>query len=173
MGNKDARIVHFVDKACHATNVDRRMENAGDDEVLSWVCNTQTAAIIKYREDKIRSIETLATTKRNNGEMTNWYKHACKGARDMSEKPNGPLFEILLKAIDHDDKAVVDIFRNGCQLMGTLESPEPNDACNLKASCLQRNNKLLATVKVDQMAEHLLASTVKDAALGRMGSKMP
>ena len=46
----------------------------------------------KYREDKIRSIETLAKAKRDNGEMKDWYKHACRGAREMSENPNGPPF---------------------------------------------------------------------------------
>ena len=95
----------------------------------------------------------------------------------VSSQVNGPLLEILADSCGFHDRACIELFRKGGDIIGPLACSGNGtpidvnfsyDVSKLIEQRPVRNEKLIEKVRVDEFAGELLAQTIADAKLGRM-----
>ena len=95
----------------------------------------------------------------------------------VSKTINGPMMEILAKAMQYKDAECIDMFRMGGPLLGFLpnsghgvpiEYTMEGSIRDLMNGKEERNRSLIAGLKEDVNSDVLLAKTLDDAKLGRM-----
>ena len=100
----------------------------------------------------------------------------------VSKTVNGPMMEILAKAIDYKDAECVEMFRLGGPLFGFLPYSGNGDQIEyamegslkeLMKNRGERNKSLLAGLKEAANSEVLLNKACEDAQMGRMTRPRP
>ena len=134
--------------------------------------------IANEREDKIIAIEQLAREIRARRLDKVWLsKTADTEVRRVVQGVNGPLLEALAKSAQYDDRAVINLLRDGAPVVGPLHVAgigkplEPDMKMSieeLRAERVRRNKEVLHSLKEDVHSAELWQSCIDDARKGRM-----
>ena len=146
-------------------------------EALRWTAERTSQQVQEAREQVVRDVERLDLELRTNGAAASWLTDADDETKAISRGVNGPLGELLARATGFTDLKVMEVFRTGGPIAGTLAQPvgtEPKDFPAptspeaLADGCEQRNQKLLDSLTDDPHSDFLLQQTLDDVAAGRM-----
>ena len=91
-----------------------------DDEIkesIQWSCKRTPEEIIAYRNKLADWIDSRAAHFRDSGEADRWLEEADPVVRQVSKGVNGPLMEVLAKAIGYHGPDVIQFFRTGAPLV--------------------------------------------------------
>ena len=156
-----------------------------NDDILQcfdWMASKTSDEIIARREAMLRAIELDAVRFINEGITASWLATADEQIKVISQEVNGPLFEMLLCAVDHKDTQCPELFRSGAPLLGrlpvsgngTMIQKQEHRPIECLRRCAGKNNvALINRIKEDQFADEILAQTQLDIRLGRMTEISP
>ena len=176
---EDEAMIQFVSEA-FADHDAFESELTLDQDVLGcfeWISDKSEAESISRRESMMQAIERDAERSLANGSVGKWLGLADTGIQRISFGVNGPLFSLLLKAVDHDDLECVDMLRFGAPLMGKLpmsgngepvSKPTHKSTEEMRSNAGRENVSLLGRLKEDKFSEEILKQTRADEVLGRM-----
>ena len=150
---------------------------------MSWMSVLPADTVNYVREVIITGLEGWASDLRQNGECSEWFSGCDAAVVKVAEGVNGPMLRELAAASGHVDPECIEFFRVGAPLYGLLDrsgigvpidcAAVPEAEATMREHCLASNAKLLAKLREDPFAKHLMELTRKDAALGRMSEPVP
>ena len=161
----------------HDIAVDKQVRKA-----LKWSKRRSAQEEMDERERRVEAIENRARELRRTGEVGRWLAEADPKARAVAAGVNGPLLLQLAQDTRFTDCDCVDTLRYGAAAMGDLKGAAdstpheyPPAECTeaLKASCKERNKKLVASLRKDPHADFLQQQTEEDVQAGRMVGPYP
>ena len=153
-------------------------------QALDWVGKTAPDDAIAWRERATAEIEQAADRFRNSGESDRWLRECDSGIAEVLKHVNLPLLQHLIKQSGWHDPQVVDMLRNGAQVVGMLPSSgtgtaidDPQPPAELPAVGAERrtaNEQILSSLTEDRHASELLKQIWEiEVPLGRMSAPVP
>ena len=181
----DEGMVQFVLNAFEGESSSDAVTSLSEDVMscLSWMLQHTAEDTNARREAMIRAIEADARALRLSGAVDRWFGDADKSIRAITEGVNGPLFDTLLRAAEHEDLECTDLFKHGAQLLGKLpvtgngrqENKKQHESISaLHETCGASNRDILARLKEDlEHSDEVFRLTCVDSELQRMTPLQP
>ena len=181
---KNQLKIDFVEKSLRNEHCFKNAAVVHNDvrDAIEWIAARTPQQVIQEREATLQVLEATAAKCVSDGSCRRWLAGADAEVQRVSEHVNGPMLEALANHAGYHDVACVECFRKGADLFGKLQvsgngTPhvfkEHASVDELRTSAFERNTSLLKTAREDKHSEALMAQTLADAALHRMGQPIP
>jgi hypothetical protein len=144
-----------------------------------WIGANTPDDINRHRAVATQRILAAGRHFRNCGATDRWHSSTHPSVRSVVAGVNGPLCEWLARESGFCDLGAVESLRVGGPVVGDLPNtgngtthdfPAVPDAAELKKTFLERNTRLLASLKEDKHASTLLSQMKEEAKMGRMST---
>jgi hypothetical protein len=144
---------------------------------IKWMASRTPVQVSDDRESITKSIETLRQESIDCGDVDKRFVDTDSVVRNISRTVNGPVLESLASESDHCDSNNIQMFRDGCDLLGLLpcsgvgdqhDFPAHDSITELLGNRKQKNVELISDLTNDSRGDESLAVTLADYKAGRM-----
>ena len=170
-GLSTAEQIHWMATIDHPDLLESSQLDADLQEAMAFELECGAAAVDQFRAERLRDLLILA--ERLEPDRQAWVRAAPPVLRPLVARVHGPLFELLLKSIDHGDQYMVQCLQTGFPFAGQLPLckvavrpglPKPvgrMSVSDLRAKRSDFNKLVVSNLRPSQWSADVIAETRK------------